>query len=185
MIVKGKLHVGGKQIFDGSVDIDVFNSKNDQISASVKFIRNELPNGYNVTGSVNVFSKGQKLDVKSDNHFALATNSLDLGSYLSYTDKNQKPKSIGAFFTASPTQIDVFVYIPEKELLKSHSAITVGKDVQKIESDLSILGSKPVAAVVELKDYNSFKLDYGIKGNYKKMILNQYLYKEKLSLRLI
>lgn len=169
------MHVGGKQIFDGSVDIDVFSNKNDQISASAKLIRNEIPKGYNVTGNINVFSKGQKLDVKSDNHFALTTNTVDLGSFLSYTDKNQKPKSIGAYFVASPSQVDVFVYIPEKELVKSHSAITLGKDSQKVESDLSILGSKPVAATIELKDYNSFKLDYGIKGNITTIIQNIYI----------
>lgn len=166
MIVKGNLNLGGKQIFDGSVDIDVFSSKNDQITAKARLVRSDLPKGYNVTGSVNVYSKGQNLDVKSDNHLALTTNSIDLGSYLSYTDKNQKPKSIGAYFIASPTEVDVFVYIPEKELIKSHSAITLGKDIQKVESDLSVLGSKPVVAIIELKDYNSFKLEYGIKGRF-------------------
>ena len=164
MIVKGELRAGGEPLFEAKADIDVFNSKNDKITVNAKISRNEVPKGYNVTGNFNIYSKGQKLDVKSDQHFALTTNSIDIGSSLSYTDKHQKPKSIGAYFSASPQQVDIYAYVPGKDLVKSHTGITVAKDTQKVETEFALLGHKPVVANVEIKNYNSFKFDYGAKG---------------------
>ncbi|XP_001604024.1 apolipophorins [Nasonia vitripennis] len=167
MIVKGNLNVGGTQMLDANVDIDVFHSKNDKITANAKLIRNDIAKGYNVTGTFNIHSKGQKLDVKSDQHFAATTNSVDLGAGLSYTDKQQKPKSLGAYFVANPQQVDLYVFVPGKELVKSHTNIVVGKDNQKVDTEFSILGHKPVAANLEVKDYNSFKASYGRKDDAK------------------
>lgn len=166
MIVKGKVHVGGEQLFDANVDIDVFKSKNDKITANARIVRSELPKGYNITNNVNIQSKGQKLDVKLDQHFAATANSVDLGSTFFYTDQHLKPKSFGAFFSASPQQVDVFAYIPGKELIKSHTAVTVAKDTQKVENEFAILGHKPIVATIEFKDYNSFKFNYGSKGQF-------------------
>ncbi|XP_023246016.1 apolipophorins [Copidosoma floridanum] len=170
MIVKGKVFVGGDQILDASFDIDVFSNKNDKIMATAKLMRSDVPKGCNVTGHFYVHSKGQKLDVKADQHVAVSANALDLGASLSYTDKLQKPKSLGAYFSASPQQADLYVFIPGKELVKSHSAITVTKDLQKLENVFSLLGHKPISANVEFKDYNSFQIDFGRKDDSKNKI---------------
>lgn len=164
MIVKGNLNVGGTQLLDANVDIDVFRSKNDKITANAKLVRSDIAKGYNVTGTLNIHSNGQKLDIKSDQYLAATINSVDLGASLSYTDKQQKPKSLGAFFVANPQQVDLYVFVPGKEIVKSHTNIVVGKDNQKLDTEFSILGHKPVVANLELKDYNSFKASYGRKG---------------------
>lgn len=169
MIVKGDLKVqpGHEQLFDASIDLDMFANKNDKITASAKVTRRELPKGQNVTAVFGLFSKGQKLDVKLDNHLAASPNNFDFGSSLSYTDKNQKPKSMGAYLTVDPQKLDVYVYLPGHQVLKSHADVHVGKDLLKIEYDCQFLSHNPHALVLEIKDYNSFKLDFGHKGDSK------------------
>ncbi|XP_058796215.1 apolipophorins [Phymastichus coffea] len=170
MIVKGDLSVkpGQEQLFDANFDIDLFANKNDKITATAKVTRHEVPKGQNVTAIFGLFSKGQKLDVKSDNHFAVSTNSLDYGSSFSYTDKNQKPKSMGAFLLVNPQQLDIDIYLPNIQLLKSHADIHVSKDLLKYEATSHFLGHVPTLLVIEVKDYNSFKLDFGRKGDNDK-----------------
>jgi hypothetical protein len=168
MVVKGKLHVGGEQLLDANAEFDIFNTKNDKIIASAKLIRIDQPKGYNITSNFNLRSKGQQLDVKVDEHYAVKPYSIDLGSTISYTDKNQKPKSLGAYFLANLEQVDLFAYIPDKELVKSHTSISVSKHSQKFETEFSLFGNKPVAVNYELKDYNSFTFDLGRKGKKKK-----------------
>ncbi|KAJ8687230.1 hypothetical protein QAD02_023024 [Eretmocerus hayati] len=170
-IVKGKMNVGGEQIFGANVDIDLFKTKTDKITADVKLVKREIPKGYNTTSSLNVYSKGQLIDVKSNGHVAVATGLVDLGHVFSYTDVILKPQNFGAYFSATPEKVDVHVFMPTKDVIKSHTTINVGKDLQKIDSELSVLERDPVVAVVELKDYNSFKFDYGKKGDAKNRVM--------------
>ncbi|XP_014235825.1 apolipophorins [Trichogramma pretiosum] len=168
LVVKGNMLAGvGEQLFTGNVDLDVFASKNDKITVNARVARSAIPKGYNVTGNFNVLSKGQQLDVKSDNHFAVSSSSIDVGATLHYTDKAKQPKSLGADFTADPKKVEVYVYVPGKDLLKYRMNIDIAKDAQKVSAEAAVLGNKPRVANLEVKDYNSFKFDLGTKDDDK------------------
>nr|UEP64281.1 apolipophorin [Cotesia flavipes] len=157
MMVKGKLHYGGEHLLDANVDIDVFAKKAQKITIVTHIVKHEIPKGYNITGEFEFGSRGQQLKVDLKQHFAFSTTELGFGSFLSYTDVNQKPRNIGSLFSMNLHEAHFLLQGPEKELLKTVTTMEFSKNLQKIETEFSMLSNPPVVVSFEAHDFNSFK----------------------------
>ncbi|XP_071631577.1 apolipophorins [Temnothorax longispinosus] len=156
MSVKGKLHYGGEHLLDANVDIDVFAKKTQKINVVAKLNRQNINKGHNVSSVIEVSSRGQQLKVDLKSHVAISEYELGFGSILSYTDVNQKPKSLGVLFSADPTETYLLVTSPNKELLQLNSKLKLSQSVQKFDAEVAILGNKPIVINFEGHDWNSF-----------------------------
>lgn len=156
MAVKGKLHYGGEHLLDANVDIDVFAKKTQKINVVAKLNRQNIENGHNVTSLIEVSSRGQQLKVDLKTHVAVSNSQLGFGSVLSYSDVHQKPKSVGVLFAADPTKVYLLVTSPNKELLKVDTKLQLKKNLQKLDTEVVILGNKPIVINFEAHDWNSF-----------------------------
>lgn len=156
MAVRGKLHYGGEHLLDANVDIDVFAKKTQKINVVAKLNRQNIENGHNVTSLIEVNSRGQQLKVDLKSHVAISNSQLGFGSVLSYTDVNQKPKSVGVLFAADSTKAYLLATSPDKELLKVDAKLQLKKNLQKLDTEVVILGNKPIVVNFEANDWNSF-----------------------------
>lgn len=157
MIVKGKLHYGGEHLLDAAVDIDVFAKKTQKIGMVARLIKSQIPTGYNVTGSLEVNSRGQQLKVELKEHYAISATEIGFGSFITYNDLNQKPKTAGILFSLNPKEGHLLIQAPNKNLIKVDSTYEFTKTLQKMETESSLLDNPPVVISSELKDLNSFK----------------------------
>lgn len=157
MIVKGKLHYGGEHLLDASVDIDVFAKKTQKIGMVARLIKSPISTGYNVTGSLEVNSRGQQLKVELKQHIAISATEVGFGSFLTYNDLNQKPKTAGILFSINPKESHILIQAPNKDLIKADSTMEFTKVLQKMETELTILQNPTVIISSELKDLNSYK----------------------------
>ncbi|XP_011166991.1 apolipophorins [Solenopsis invicta] len=155
MTLKGKLHYGGEHLLDANVDIDVFAKKTQKINIVAKLNRQDIEKGHNLTSVIEVNSRGQQLKVDLKSHFAIGEDKLGFGSILSYTDINQKPKSVGILFDTDETQLYFLVTGHNKELLKVDSKLHLQKNVQKLDTEIVIVG-KSFMTTLEAHDWNSF-----------------------------
>lgn len=174
MIVKGNLKTGGDNILDADLDFDIFDKKEDKITASARVKREDVPRGYNLTSAFDINSKGQNLKVDLKNHFSVGANNVGFGSFLSYLNKDAKPRSVGFFLTATPQDMVLFAHGPEKQLIDYHSNIAISSGLQKFDSELSLLGHKPVIAKIEFKDLNSFDYVFHPKGKNHAYIFQSF-----------
>ncbi|XP_012523598.1 apolipophorins [Monomorium pharaonis] len=156
MAVKGKLHYGGEHLLDANVDIDIFAKKTQKINVVAKLHQQNIEKGYNITSVIEVNSRGQQLKVDLKSHLAVSDTKLGFGSTLSYTDIHQKPKSVGILFATDDTQVYLLVTGPNKELLKVDSKLQLQKNLQKLDTEIVILGNKPIVMNFEAHDWNSF-----------------------------
>lgn len=81
-----------------------------------------------------------------------------------YTDEHQKPKSFGFDFCANEKEVNLLVLSPNKEVINYNSKMTLTVNVQKIDSELSVLTNKPIMFNFEAKDWNSFTFSNYVKG---------------------
>lgn len=165
MLVNGRLLFGGENIVDGNVNIDVFTKKTQKINIVVKLTKAAIPRGYNMTGLVEVTSRGQQLKVDLKEYLALSMNEIGFGSWLSYNDVEQKPKMIGMQFSANAKEAHLLVKAPSKNVIKMDSTINVNKNLQKIDTDLQVL-DKTYLMNLEAKDLNSVKFLFAPKGGF-------------------
>ncbi|XP_076681659.1 retinoid- and fatty-acid binding glycoprotein apolipophorin isoform X2 [Andrena cerasifolii] len=173
MVVKGKLHYGGERLLDANVDIDVFAKKNQRIVIVANLQRNELPNGNNMTGLLEVNSHGQQLKLDLKSHLAASTKEIGFGTFFTYNDVHQKPKTLGALFSADLSRIFLLVTLPDKELIKDEWKMQLSKAQQKVDRELSLLGEAPEVTSFEANDLNSFKfLQYSKKNPDNKLSVN-------------
>ncbi|XP_011871153.1 PREDICTED: apolipophorins [Vollenhovia emeryi] len=156
MMVKGKLHYGGEHLLDANVDIDVFGKKTQKINVVAKLNRQNIEKGNNVTSVIEVTSRGQQLKVELKSHVAISELHVGFGSMLSYTDVNQKPRSVGVLYSSSPKGGYLLVTALNKELLKFDEKIQVEKNLLKVDGELTILDNKPIIMNFEARDWNSF-----------------------------
>ena len=172
MTVKGKIHCGGEHLIDATLDIDLFAKKSQKINVIAKVARISIPQGFNYTNNIEISSRGQQLKVELREHLAISTTTIGLGSLFSYTDEHQKPKTVGFVFAANQKEVNLLVLSPNKELIKYDSKMEFTSNVQRIDSELSILMAKPIVFNFEAKDLNSFKFAQYVKG---KKMFNNYL----------
>lgn len=156
MAVKGKLHYGGEHLLDANVDIDVFSKKTQKINVVAKLNRQSIEKGQNITSVLEVNSRGQQLKVDLKTHVAISDNKFGFGSILSYTDVHQKPKSVGVLFAVDPTEAYLLVTALNKELLKVDTKLQIKKNLQKFDTEVVIVGNKPLVVSYESHDWNSF-----------------------------
>jgi hypothetical protein len=157
MAVKGKLHYGsGEHLLDANVDIDVFAKKTQKMNVVVKLMNQNIKEGLNVTSIIEVNSRGQQLKVDLKTHLAISNTDFGFGSILSYTDVHQKPKSVGILFAMDPTQAYLLVTSPNKDLLKIETNLQLKKNLQKFDSEVTIMDNKPIVVNFEGHDWNSF-----------------------------
>ncbi|XP_023288424.1 apolipophorins, partial [Orussus abietinus] len=158
--VKGNVHYGGDHLLDASLDVDVFAKKSQKISAVAKLSKVQLAKGYNVTGVIEVNSRGQQLKVDLKNHLVLSTNELGFGSFLSYTDQHQKPKTVGVFFSANSKESHFLVQAPNIEVVRADTTLELSKNLQKVDTEVIVLNNKPIVINFEARDFNTFKYAY-------------------------
>lgn len=156
MAVKGKLHYGGEHLLDANVDIDIFAKKTQKINVVAKLTRQSIEKGHNVTSVIEVNSRGQQLKVDLKTHMAISDDKLGFGSILSYTDVHQKPKSVGVLFAADCTRAYLLVTAANKDLLRVDSKLELKKNLQKLDTEVAIVGNKPIIMNFEVHDWSSF-----------------------------
>ncbi|XP_018393503.1 PREDICTED: apolipophorins [Cyphomyrmex costatus] len=156
MAVKGKLHYGGEHLLDANVDIDVFAKKTQKINVVAKLNQQNIDKGHNITSIIEVNSRGQQLKVDLKSHLTVSDSQFGFGSMLSYTDVHQKPKSLGVLFSADSNEAHLLVTSPNKELIKFDTKLQLKKNLQKFDSEIVILGNKPIIINFEAHDLNSF-----------------------------
>ncbi|KAL0104310.1 hypothetical protein PUN28_017203 [Cardiocondyla obscurior] len=172
MAVKGKLHYGGEHLLDANVDIDVFSKKTQKINVVAKLNRQNIERGHNVTSVIEINSRGQQLKVDLKSHLAIAEYKFGFGSVLSYTDVHQKPKSVGALVALNPTEAYLLVTAPNKELIKADAKWELKKNLQKFDTEISIVGNKPIVINYEAHDWNRFTYTEYFKDNPNKVVVN-------------
>lgn len=164
MVVKGRLHHGGEHWLDANVDIDIFAKKTQKISVIAKVQRQQLNKGYNLTSVIEVNSRGQQLKVDLKSHAALSQDQIGFGTFLSYTDEHQKPKRVGGHFALDRTMMHMHVISHNKQLVKVDTKLQLEKNLQKIDTEIALLDQVTVYNV-EVRDWNTFKLDKHSNGN--------------------
>nr|XP_034187967.1 apolipophorins [Osmia lignaria] len=158
MVVKGKLHTGGDHLLDANLDIDVFAKKSQKISIVANVQRQPIAEGTNVTGMVEVNSRGQQLKLDLKSHLTLSKQQAGFGTFFTYNDVNQKPKTMGVLSSVDINHAFFLVTLPDKELLKDDWKMEFSKNVQKVDRELSVLGEPPHVMNFEANDLNRFKL---------------------------
>lgn len=164
MVVKGRLHTGGDHLLDAYLDIDVFAKKSQKISVVANVQRQPIAEGTNVTGVVEVNSRGQQLKLDLKSHLTLSKQQAGFGTFFTYNDVNQKPKTMGVLSSVDVNHAFFLVTLPDKELLKDDWKMEFSKNVQKIDRELSVLGEPPHVMNFEANDLNRFKLQVYSKG---------------------
>ena len=84
-----------------------------------------------------------------------------------YNDVKQKPKTLGALFSADTSHVYLFVTLPDKELIKDDWKLDISKNKQKIYRELSLLGEAPCVMSYEANNLNPFKFEAYFKGNLR------------------
>lgn len=170
MAVKGKLHYGGEHLLDANVDLDIFAKKTQKINLVAKLNRQNIEKGQNITSEIEVNSRGQQLKVDLKSHLVIGDDKLGFGSMLSYTDMHQKPKSVGFLFAADPKETHLLVTAPNKELLRINTKLSLEKNHQKLDAQVSVVGNKPLIMNLETHDGNSFTYTEYVEGKiYSKL----------------
>lgn len=164
MIVKGKMHYGGENSLDANLDIDVFAKKQQKITMNAKIQREQLPNGFKLSTSMDMNSRGQALKVEYKDQVTLSMTEVGASASLSYTDRNQKPKNVEAKFSLTPKAGHASIQALNKNILKYDSKMDLTKGAQKFEAEYDILDYPTLKDTFEAKDYNSFKYEHGFKG---------------------
>ena len=108
LVVKGKTLVGtGQILLDTSLTLDVFAKKNQAVVFSLKNERVPITDGYNMTSTLSVSSKAQKLDMTAINHLVATKNEVGFGSVI--TCKHDAEEQVTAvLFSANAASLLVF-----------------------------------------------------------------------------
>ncbi|XP_063988684.1 apolipophorins [Diachasmimorpha longicaudata] len=157
MMIKGKILTSSERYLDANVDLDLFAKKTQKITVVAQIIKTPLEKGCNITGLLDVTSRGQQLKVNLKENLAVSPNEINIESSLSYNDKNQKPKTLGALLNANIRQINLKIQGPNKYLIQSDSTIELTKKKQKIETKYQILENPAIVVNFEANDLNNFK----------------------------
>ncbi|KAK6621829.1 hypothetical protein RUM44_001636 [Polyplax serrata] len=126
------------RLLDVSVDVDIFNRKNQKVSVNVLIEHLRGNDGHNVTGKVEFVSKGLNLDVGTTGHLFANEHGISAGSFLYYHDNNNVRKEAGAFVESNPKRSFVLIKIPNRELLKVDSIVQGEPQNQLIETEINV-----------------------------------------------
>ncbi|CAL7938756.1 unnamed protein product [Xylocopa violacea] len=159
MLVKGSLQYGGTNLLDASLDLDVFAKKSQKIVIVANVKREDIPDGCNLTSLIEVNSRGQQLKLDLKSHLAASNKQIGVGSFFTYNDVNQKPKTMGFLASADLKHVSLLLTLPDKQLLKDDWKMDISKDVQKFDREVSILGMAPQVIKFVANDFNRFKIE--------------------------
>ncbi|CAK9823680.1 unnamed protein product [Anthophora retusa] len=144
LLLKGWLQSGGNQLLSANLDIDLFAKKSQRI----------------------VITTNLQLEKNDDlRNLTASKDKLGAGSFFTYNDVNQKPKTMGGLVAASWDKLTLFLTLPDKELVKENCDMAISRDTQKIDCEISILGEVPTIYELEAKDWNRFKMQAYWKNN--------------------
>ncbi|KAK1130809.1 hypothetical protein K0M31_018919 [Melipona bicolor] len=173
MVVKGNLQYGGEKLFDANLDVDVFAKRAQRITFAANLQKQVIPDGRNVTGLIEVNSRGQQLKLDLKSHLTVSLKQVGFGSLFTYNDVKQKPKTLGTLFSADASHVSLLVTLPDQELLRDEWKLDISKNKQKIDRELSLLGESPRCLSLEANGLNKFKLELYLKDTAKnKVIVN-------------
>lgn len=94
-----------KRLLDASVELDIFNKKNQKIVAAVRVDHDRTATGHNVTGKIDFTSKGLVLDIGSSGHVYSAKDGFSVGAFAYYADNKNVKKEWGGFVEGSRTRL--------------------------------------------------------------------------------
>jgi hypothetical protein len=163
MGLSGKVHYG-ENMLDANLDIDLFARRAQKISVVAKVQKQEIGNGRNITSVIEVNSQGQQLKVDLKSHIVYSDKQFGFGSMLSYLDYHKKPKSVGMLFSMDPMESHLFITSPNKEIIRANVKTQLQKNLQKLDSEITILNKHPIAVNIEMHDWNNFKYETYEKG---------------------
>lgn len=164
ILMKGYLHYGGDKLLDANLDIDVFAKRSQKISIVANVQRQQIPDGQNVTSLVEVNSRGQQLKLDLKSHLAISKKQIGFGSFFTYNNVKQKPKTLGALYSADLNHVSLLITLPDKQLIKDDWKFDITKNTQKVNRELSLLDSTPQILNFEANDFNRFKLETYLKS---------------------
>ncbi|XP_076762006.1 retinoid- and fatty-acid binding glycoprotein apolipophorin [Xylocopa sonorina] len=159
MLVKGSVQYGGKNLLDASLDLDVFAKKSQKIVLVANVKRQDIPDGCNLTSLIEVNSRGQQLKLDLKSHLTASSTQIGAGSFFTYNDANQKPRTMGFLGSADLKHVSLLLTLPDKQLLKDDWKMDFSKDVQKINREVSILGMAPQVTKITANDFNRLKIE--------------------------
>lgn len=160
MVVKGRLHYDNEHLLDANVDIDMFSKKTQKITVVAKVDKQEIDSGYNITSVFEMTSRGQHLKIDLKSHAALTKHAAGFGSFLSYLDRHQKPKSVGVLFSVDSSEIYLLATAPNKEILRVAAKYQLQKNLQKLDGEIAVVGNKPIVVNFEAKGLTFKYLEY-------------------------
>jgi len=169
MGLSGKVHYGGENLLDANLDIDLFARRVQKISVSAKVQKQEIDNGRNITSVIEVNSQGQQLKVDLKSHIVYSNKQFGFGSMLSYLDQHKKPKSVGMLFSVDPMESHLLITSPNKEIIRADVKTQLQKNLQKLDSKITILDKHPIAINMEMHDWNNFKYETYEKGAWNQL----------------
>ncbi|XP_017879492.1 apolipophorins [Ceratina calcarata] len=158
MIVKGNIHSSSEHPLHLNLDIDVFAKKSQRISIAALIERERLQKGINITGSIEVNSRGQQLKLDLKSHLAIFLNQLEFGNSITYNDVNQKPKTMGIYYSADIKQVSALITLPDKEVFRDEWKMDMSKNALNLNRELSLLGETPRVMTFEIS-WNSVKFE--------------------------
>lgn len=164
MSMKGYLHYGGDKLLDANLDIDVFAKRSQKISIVANVQRQQIPNGQNVTSLVEVNSRGQQLKLDLKSHLAISKKQIGFGTFFTYNNVKQKPKTLGALYSADLNHVSLLITLPDKQLIRDNWKFDITRNTQKVHRELSLLDNTPQVLNFEANDFNRFKLETYLKS---------------------
>ncbi|PNF29921.1 hypothetical protein B7P43_G07271 [Cryptotermes secundus] len=130
-------------LLDATVDFDVFSKKNQKVILTAKLVRNQVSNGFNVTGFIS--TKGKIVDITLEGGAEVSTNGIGYNSVLTYKDVQQKIKEAQVLFQLTFTNPLVYVKSPTSDILKIEQQVASLPNGQKsIKEEVFVLGLQPL-----------------------------------------
>ncbi|XP_024936320.1 apolipophorins isoform X2 [Cephus cinctus] len=168
--VKGRVQYGGEYLLSATLEADVFAKKAQKINVAAHLTNVQVPHGYNVTGALEVTSRGQQLKVDLQQHLAITSDQIGFGSLLWYTDEHQKTKNVGVLFSATLKEIHLLIKAPDEDLVKADTVMDISANIQKVDSEIVIAGVKHAVISFEAHDLQTYNFVYYLKGVPKSKI---------------
>ena len=105
MVIRAKAAAGlEKRLAEASVELDIFNKKNQKVTASAKVDHDRAKNGHKFTVSADFASKGLVVDLGSTAYAFSNKEEYSAGASAYYADDKGTKKEFGASVEGSPTR---------------------------------------------------------------------------------
>jgi hypothetical protein len=170
--LQSKYDVPNKNV-EWTSTIDIFAKQNSKIVTTCKTQGSAGENNkYTIDSHCTMKSVGMGIEINYEEiflHYDSKAHSVKFLEKLDFNIDNHKCTCL-ALLEADPTRVHAKVQLHNKELLNLESKLQLSKEQQIIDTDLKILGVKPIASHYEFKNYNTMKYSVGPKGDASKTI---------------